>query len=507
MKRRTLALIVAVICIIIVCSVIYTRPWMTVLTIYHTENLTAPLKELAKKFGNENPFVDVQLKACSAQELVEKLTVDDGAADVIIVEDYSLIPGMLYKAKIPGTTEAYVNWYAKFAFVNETGMENPVIQGLTITRNTKHLGLAIEFVKFAVSEDGLGVFRAFDIFPIVPAQGFGEIPDELKALFKEMRVLVDQVGREVILPKQVNKVVTLIPMSTAIVCSMKGEEKLVGIDETSSRSEFLLKVKLALKELPVVGTPWIINEEELIKLNPDVVITLPQTTKLIKRMEDLGIPVFCLNMPAVECEQLPEVISLIGKVIGKEEEAEALASYYEEKLEMILNITSELQMGEKPKVFLAINEGLTTHLAPLTLSMMRIVGLQNVAENLSWVAGTGPPYTDVSMETLLKWDPSIILAFDKYTKDAVLSDPRFRDIDAVRNDRIYIIPSGCRSWILPESESILGTMWLAQKLHPDKFTFDLEKEAKEFYSRFFGYEISDEELSKVLEGEYKAVLA
>jgi len=504
MKRRTLALIVAFISVIIVCSIVYTHPWVTVLTVYHTEGLTAPLKELVREFGNENPSVDVQLKVCSAQELVAELTIDEGAADVIIVEEYSLIQDMLYKA---GTTEVYANWYAKFAFVNETGMENPAIRGLTIPRNTKHLGLAIEFVKFVVSDEGLEVFSAFGSFPILPTQGFGEIPDELKALFKEMKVLTDQIGREVILPKQVNKVVTLIPMSTVIVCSMNVGGKLVGIDEASSRSEFFLKVNPSLKGLSVVGTPWVINEEELLKLNPDVVITLPEPAKLIKRMEDLGIPVFCLNMPTVECEQLPEVISLTGMVIGREEEAEALASYYEGKLEMILNVTSELQVSEKPKVFLAIGEGLTTHLAPLTLSMMRIVGIQNVAENLSWVPGSGPPYTDVSMETLLKWNPSIILAFDRYIKDAIISDPRFRDIDAVRNDRIYVIPSGCRSWILPEPESILGAMWLAQKLHPDKFTFDLEKEAKEFYSRFFGYEIPEEELSKVLGGEYKAVLA
>jgi iron complex transport system substrate-binding protein len=506
MKHKTIAVVMAIICIAVVSSIIYTRPWVTKITIYSTEGLESPLMELKKKFESQNPFVEVRLIACSAQELIAKLTAEGEVADVVVVEDYSLIPNMLYKARLPGTTEAYVDWYAKFAYFNETGIGNQAICGLTIPRNTQHLSLAIEFVKFVVGEDGRSTFSAFGSSPIVPVQGFGGIPDELKALIKEMRVLVDQAGREVILPKQVNKVVTLIPMSTVIVCSIDGKEKLVGIDETSSSSEFFLKVNPELKELPVVGTPWKINEEELLRLNPDVVITLPEPAKLVKRMEELGIPVFCLNMQRVECKQLPEIIRLVGTVIGKEEQSLALATYYEEKLEMILNVTSELPKGEKPKVFLAIGEGLTTHLAPLTLSIMRIAGMQNVAENISWIPGAGPPVAEVSMEALLKWDPSIILSFDRYTKSAIESDPRFTGIDAVRNGRIYVIPSGCRSWFLPEPESILGLMWVAQKLHPDKFTFDLEKEAKEFYSRFFGYEISDEELSKVFGGEYKAVI-
>ena len=45
-------------------------------------------------------------------------------------------------------------------------------------------------------------------------------------------------------------------------------------------------------------------------------------------------------------------------------------------------------------------------------------------------------------------------------------------------------------------------MWLAEKLYPDKFHFDLETEVKQFYLRFLGYEVSEEELAKILSGEY-----
>ena len=44
-------------------------------------------------------------------------------------------------------------------------------------------------------------------------------------------------------------------------------------------------------------------------------------------------------------------------------------------------------------------------------------------------------------------------------------------------------------------------MWAAKTLHPDKFAdVDMVKEVREFYSTFFGYQLSDDDAQRILDG-------
>ena len=52
----------------------------------------------------------------------------------------------------------------------------------------------------------------------------------------------------------------------------------------------------------------------------------------------------------------------------------------------------------------------------------------------------------------------------------------------------YAAPVGTFWWDRPSPESILGILWLAQKLYPEQFAdFDLEAESRTFYRTFYGH--------------------
>jgi pyruvate-formate lyase-activating enzyme len=55
--------------------------------------------------------------------------------------------------------------------------------------------------------------------------------------------------------------------------------------------------------------------------------------------------------------------------------------------------------------------------------------------------------------------------------------------DAVKMQRIYRVPP---SWDFGSPRWILGLMYIADKLHSERSTIDLRKEADEFYSQFYG---------------------
>jgi iron complex transport system substrate-binding protein len=59
-------------------------------------------------------------------------------------------------------------------------------------------------------------------------------------------------------------------------------------------------------------------------------------------------------------------------------------------------------------------------------------------------------------------------------------------------------PTGVFFWDSGQ-QMILQVMWLAKLLHPDKFQdIDMAKEVKEFYSTFFQYELTDDQVKKIL---------
>ncbi|RJS74341.1 hypothetical protein CW710_01805 [Candidatus Bathyarchaeota archaeon] len=488
MIRRVTAVVLLIALVLVAGFIVYTRPWVTKVVVFSTKDMEGLANALKEDIEHRDMFTALEVRLFDGEQLISAVLSGEDV-DLVLAGDYRIVK-RLYD-------EGVVSWYVKFA------SKNSEVCGLTVVEDTDHLSQAIECVSLILSDEYDIVIESHGFTPLKPAQGFGEMPEELKTLVVEYKTVVDMTGREVTLPKHVRRVVTIVPMLTIIVHLIGGQDLLVGVDQISPTSEFLVKVNPGIKNLTVVGVPWSVNEEVILSLQPDVVLTLDTPKEVVERFEELGLNVVCIPMASMGCEDFPKAIRLIGEILGREEQAEALASYYETMLNEILNVTSKIPRSERVRVYVAMQDGLKTHRAYLTMSIVEAAGGLNVAENLTGYAGAGgPPIASVSMETLLVWNPEVILAFDPQVKNAIMSDPRWMAVDAVRNGRIYVIPRGLRSWILPEPESILGVMWLAEKLYPDKFHFDLETEVKQFYLRFLGYEVSEEELAKILSGEY-----
>ena len=72
----------------------------------------------------------------------------------------------------------------------------------------------------------------------------------------------------------------------------------------------------------------------------------------------------------------------------------------------------------------------------------------------------------------------------------------------VKEKRVYLIPTEPFSFIdsPPSVNRIIGLYWLGCLLYPDVYSdIDLDREIKEFYSLFYGYLLSDEEVKELME--------
>lgn len=79
-----------------------------------------------------------------------------------------------------------------------------------------------------------------------------------------------------------------------------------------------------------------------------------------------------------------------------------------------------------------------------------------------------------------------------------MTDPMFQGLSAVKNHRVYMSPTGAFFWDAGQ-QGILLVEWMAKLFHPDKFQdLDMQKELKGFYSKFFNYNLTDDEANRIL---------
>ena len=108
----------------------------------------------------------------------------------------------------------------------------------------------------------------------------------------------------------------------------------------------------------------------------------------------------------------------------------------------------------------------------------------------------------VSMEQIAAWNPDVIIvgtAPNEASRRAILSDPRWSQIKAVKTGRVFVNPSGVYLWDRHSAEAALQVLWAAKTLHPNRFPdLDLRKETKAFYAKFFNHPLTDAEYDAIM---------
>jgi len=67
----------------------------------------------------------------------------------------------------------------------------------------------------------------------------------------------------------------------------------------------------------------------------------------------------------------------------------------------------------------------------------------------------------------------------------------------VRDGRVYKMPSWVAPWDTPVPDSVLGVIWLAQKLFPERLTLDCALEARYFFQVFYKHALPEDEIAAV----------
>lgn len=253
----------------------------------------------------------------------------------------------------------------------------------------------------------------------------------LTAAFAESTAVTvtDMAGREIALDAPATKVVALTASDCEILAALGAEDTLVGRGEYCDYPESIL-------EVPAVQSGADTNLEQIIALEPQVVIMakMAQTEEQVAALEEAGIRVVVSD--AQDIEGVYTAIRLIGALVGRNDEAEAMVA---DMQSTFADIAAKSENTGKTVYF---------EVSPLQWGLWT-AGKGTFMDELATMCGLTNAFADVegwaeiSEEQVLERDPDYIVTISMYYGEGptpveeIKSRAGWDALKAVQNDAIF----------------------------------------------------------------------
>ena len=294
--------------------------------------------------------------------------------------------------------------------------------------------------------------------------------------------VTDQAGREVTIEAQPERIVSGYYISTSACIALGLSEKMVAVEAKADSRNIYKLAATELLSLPSVGTAKAFDLEACLAAEPQLVILPKRLSDVAASLAEFGIPALLVNPE--DDALLTEMILLIGEAAGESERAQTLCGTLTAQLTLCAEMTAQT---EKPTA-LVLGVGDYLHCAPGDMfqsTLLEKAGAVNAAAEM-----TGGSWVEISYEQLLAMNPQVLVipAEAAYTAQDVLDDPELAALDAVKNGRVYAMPTAFEAWDSPVPSGVLGALWLASELHPDVYTREqYVSAATQLYTTYYGF--------------------
>ncbi len=237
-------------------------------------------------------------------------------------------------------------------------------------------------------------------------------------------VLRDDLGRQVTIEKEPQRIISLSPSNTEILYA-------IGLDSRIAGVTTYCNYPAAAQQCKKIGGFSDPNLEMIAALDPDLVVVESIHRLQIPALEKAGITVL-----AVEPERLEDIstaVKMIGQATGKQREAQQLADDIRKKIEQVRNMVT----GDsyRPLVYYEVwHEPLMT-VGPGTLIDDLITACGGV--NLAGDAAT--QYPELSDEIIILRNPDIIVYQESHGVPAANPMTRgngWQSIKAIQNGQV-----------------------------------------------------------------------
>jgi iron complex transport system substrate-binding protein len=230
----------------------------------------------------------------------------------------------------------------------------------------------------------------------------------------------DDLQREVSIPRPAQRVITMLPSLTEIVCALGACDRLVATDRFSNWPA-------SVAGLPKAGDLDDASIELIVSLKPDLVL-ISSAQRISARLGELGIVSFALNPQSLDDEM--RAVILTGQLLGVPEKAAALNATTGRRVQDIGAEAIRRRHGARPSVYFEIDRtpyaaGPQSYIGEL----LSRLGTQNI---LGEALGLFPR---LNSEYIVRHDPDIMFISPRDVAGLALR-PGWSALRAVRERRI-----------------------------------------------------------------------
>lgn len=326
-----------------------------------------------------------------------------------------------------------------------------------------------------------------------------------QAATADTRVFVDSLGREVELPAQLDRICPSGHTAQQVLLTM-APDKMVGLSQALTDDQLAIFGE-QFKDYPVfgavLGATDDFNREAVAAEDPQVIIDTGEVKKdteqsLNDLQEQLGIPVVFVE---AYLEDYGAAYKTLGELLGMEERGNQLSDYctrvYDEVKDTMATIPEEQRVN---MAYLLGDNGLNA-IAKTSVQAQVVDMVANNVVVVEDASGKGNG-NEISLEQIAVWNPDLIIFQKGSIYDTVGSDPAWAGVAAIANGNYYEVPNDPWCWMNnpPTVNQLMGMQWLPRLLYPDAFSDSIQDVTKAYYSTMYDYDLSDAELSELLEG-------
>ncbi|WP_422484355.1 helical backbone metal receptor [Gudongella sp. DL1XJH-153] len=263
----------------------------------------------------------------------------------------------------------------------------------------------------------------------------------------------DDFGNTINFGNPPEKIISLAPSNTEILFAVGAGDKVVGVTSYDDYPEEVLDIEK-------IGDFNGINLERIIELEPDLVINYGDgVTEENERLLEAGI-----QIAGFEPESLQEVydtIIKVGKITGHEDEAKELV---EEMTSQEAELAEKIEGLDKKTVFYEIWHEPLMAAGPGSFvdELINRAGGENVA------ADADGEYPQFDLEQLIERNPQVYITANdlpEKTADSIKERPGYSEIDAIKNDRVYLLDGNIMS--RPGPRIIDALKLIIEAIHPE----------------------------------------